>query len=145
MLWPAAMIFWIDSSSPPFGPVVGSPRLNQSDQSQVIIPEQFGAVGLVVASGVVETVVVVGDAVVVMVVVVVDVVTVTSVSVLGTGVVFVVGEVVEGVVGIVVVVGAVVVGVVVTTGLVIGGAVVVIEGVVVVVIGRQVQHLTRIS
>ena len=141
MLWPAAMIFWIDSSSPPFGPVVGSPRLNQSDQSQVIIPEQFGAVGLVVASGVVETVVVVGDAVVVMVVVVVDVVTVTSVSVLGTGVVFVV----EGVVGIVVVVGAVVVGVVVTTGLVIGGAVVVIEGVVVVVIGRQVQHLTRIS
>ena len=52
---------------------------------------------------------------------------------------------VRGVVGIVVVIGVVVVGVVVTTGVVIGGAVVVIEGVVVVVIGRQVQHLTRIS
>ena len=99
MLWPAAMIFWIDSSSPPFGPVVGSPRLNQSDQSQVIIPEQLGVIGLVVVIGVVilgvvETVVVVGGVVVVVVVVVVDVVTVTIVSVGGTGVVFVVGEVV---------------------------------------------------
>ena len=95
MLWPAAMIFWIDSSSPPFGPVVGSPRLNQSDQSQVIIPEQLGVIGLVVVIGVVvETVVIVGGVVVVVVVLVVDVVTVTIVSVGGTGVVFVVGEVV---------------------------------------------------
>ena len=90
MLWPAAMMFWIDSSSPPFGPVVGAPRFIQSDHSQVIIPGQVGGTGLVVVGClvVVETGVVVG----VVVVVVGEVVNITGVSVGGTGVVEVVGE-----------------------------------------------------
>ena len=106
MPWPAAMIFWMDSSSPPFGPVVGSPKLNHSDQSQIIIPGQVGVSGLVVVDGVVfvgvvGTVVVVGVVVVVVVVgeVVVELITVEAgVEVGGTGVVVieVVGEVVEG-------------------------------------------------
>ena len=107
MPWPAAMIFWMDSSSPPFGPVVGSPKLNHSDQSQVIIPGQVGVSGLVVVDGVVfvgvvGTGVVVGVVVVVVVVVgevVVEPITVEAgVEVGGTGVVVieVVGEVVEG-------------------------------------------------
>ena len=87
MSCPSALIFWIDSSSPPFGPVVGAPRLNQSDHSQVIIPKQAVVVvekgvvvGLVVEVGevfvgvVVETGVVVGGTVVVVIVVVGEVV-----------------------------------------------------------------------
>ena len=84
MSCPSALIFWIDSSSPPFGPVVGAPRLNQSDHSQNIVPGQVGVTGLVLVS------VVVGGIVVVVVVLVVGVV-VTGVIVGVTGV----GEVVE--------------------------------------------------
>ena len=105
MLWPAAMIFWMDSSSPPFGPVVGSPKLNHSDQSQVIIPGQVGVSGLVVVDGVVFVGVVgTGVAVGVVVVVVVGEDVVEPITVVagvedgGTGVVVikVVREVVEG-------------------------------------------------
>ena len=100
MLCPSAIIFWIDSSSPPFGPVVGAPRFNQSDQSQVIIPEQFGVIGLVVVSGVV----VVEKGVVVGVVVGVEEVVVGEVVV---GVVVETGVVVGIVVVVIVVVGEV--------------------------------------
>ena len=91
MSCPSALIFWIDSSSPPFGPVVGAPRLNQSDHSQVIIPKQAVVVAVVVVEKgvVVGLVVEVGE-------VFVGVVVETGVVVGGTVVVvIVVGEVVD--------------------------------------------------